>query len=149
MIRALIYSILLILWLPSCTILRKTHITPEAEQYTRELLADTGLNARALNHFYIGITDLPENKAGLCNVYYKSIYFDQDTWDHSEPLERKGLIYHELGHCLCKLDDNVITLSDGCPGSLMSPSMAGYTCTTKHWEAWVYRMAQECAFGEK
>jgi hypothetical protein len=50
-------------------------------------------------------------------------------WTVAEPIERKGLIYHELGHCLLKLDHSTEPSVN-----LMSPYILTASKLADHWD---------------
>ena len=62
---------------------------------------------------------------GLCMNFFKpTVVFDRRYWDHSTPIEREELVFHELGHCALNRDhiegmDNLLGKSQ--PKSIMNP----------------------------
>lgn len=50
----------------------------------------------------INFGDVPNDAAGVCYIYkngQKEIFISQKFWSKGSPMQKKILIYHELGHC--------------------------------------------------
>lgn len=93
---------------------------------------------------------------GLCfwNSNPRYIVLDSEFVRYRSDIEVKALVYHELAHCVGNryhtrgwLNDFLDWLgvshkrsargSDGCPGSLMFPTLPSYSCLDKNWGNYV------------
>jgi hypothetical protein len=94
------------------------YIDPEFIPYINEYKQDKFkyLNTKNIDRFPIRFKKMTYND-GLCEIYtfseritdkvivqYKTIYINPDSWSNMTELERKFLLYHELGHCDLGLD---------------------------------------------
>lgn len=85
--------------------------------------------------------------AGTCHLVHieldPTFFFDFSTTE----LEKKNLVFHEYGHCVCGLGHTDDTLEDGCPASLMHKSVLGNICLQRHWAEYLIRMRKDCSYG--
>jgi hypothetical protein len=111
---------------------------------------------------------------GLC--YYPmfgnkgKIEIDTNFWVQASETKRRGLMWHEFGHCVCGLGHSVeieqlepnwlikflhrlgvktarnrgFYLNDGCPKSLMHPLLPSEECLEKHWESYKSQIIKSC-----
>jgi len=106
---------------------------------------------------------------GLC--HYRGsrgnlIEIDKTYWTESSDVERWSLMFHELGHCICYRPhpptDNLWavnlldflgvnhvrgmgpTMPDGCPQTLMNPTVVSDLCIQRHKAAYVKEIFQGC-----
>lgn len=102
-----------------------------------------------------------ENEIGLCETFLFSsnkVTFDKTWWKSITDIEKWGLVYHELGHCICNLEHTAETdvlniikpyLSDGCPNDLMHPYNISYKCLNIHKEYYRKHLLNKCVKIEK
>jgi len=115
-----------------------------------------------------------DDVAGQCTMsnQFREIDVDIDYWEHSTELRKRALLYHELGHCYCYRDhdygknkkypedvakriadaiDYYLGRSlpkgyylDGCPQSLMYPSVIDDECYVFHHNQYVKEIFDRC-----
>lgn len=91
----------------------------------------------------IGFMTLAAPMDGQCRTYndgYRQIAIDPTYWQSASEADRKNVIWHELGHCLFNRLHNRLTLSDGCPKSIMNPYTFGDPCMTRHFAEYVQEL---------
>jgi len=81
--------------------------------------------------------DLPANFAGYC-VHYVSILVDKEGFKKMGPLQRKEIVYHELGHCVMFLEHTDHS------NSLMSPVMHKEEELQKNFSVWLEDFFKDC-----
>lgn len=86
---------------------------------------------------------LPQGVAGRCNPFINLVQLDLDQYLKLAPIERKALIFHELGHCLCGLGHDNTKLGS-CIGDLMYPQMDYALCYIKNWDLYTERLRKKC-----
>ena len=112
---------------------------------------------------------LDGSAVGLC-VYipvwgHSMITVDKSVWENYGEFQKKNLIYHELGHCICGLghswefggyaeagSDGVFQsfsrddgfFEDGCPLSGMFPYVMDEDCAKKHWDDYTKDLYNRC-----
>jgi hypothetical protein len=64
--------------------------------------------------------------------YQASIYIKRSAWASLGPMQRRGLIWHELAHSLYGSDHNSEVGLDGCALSLMHSKAIEEQCWVKH-----------------
>jgi hypothetical protein len=122
---------------------------------------------RDMNKTAIRFGDLEEPTVGLCAsmpvLGYSVITIDRKGWENKTELEKMELMYHELGHCVCKIghswdfgyyqktgygtrsnrrDDGFF--EDWCPLSIMYPYTIEDECLKKHWEKYIEDLYNRC-----
>lgn len=87
------------------------------------------------------IDDLQGSLAGVCkrwsykgNIRWKEILIDKGYWAQMTALQKKNLIYHELGHCVKNLEHNQNLMQGNCPETLMYSSVINNTCLVNNWD---------------
>ncbi len=88
----------------------------------------------------IGFVNQPSPRDGVCMVLedgYRQIEVDPKDWQGFSELERKALVFHELGHCVFGRTHNRWPLVDGCPYSIMNPVTLGDWCMSNHFDHYV------------
>jgi hypothetical protein len=61
---------------------------------------------------------------GVCELYSnqtKQVHMNSDWWATGSELQKRILVYHELGHCHFNRSHDSRTFSDGRPYSIMNP----------------------------
>jgi hypothetical protein len=100
---------------------------------------------------------------GLLNKNPDKIEIDKTFWGKANFYQKRGLIYHELGHCVCKrghpvikkstfldfltwigIKNNRYSLDDGCPKTIMNPSLLPISCLEGHWSYYVKELFESC-----
>lgn len=97
----------------------------------------------------VWVDKLPGTSVGVCyyfpitatRVVAYRIALRKDTWLYLSPLQRASLVFHELGHCHMSMDHDTRVRPDGCPLSLMYPSVIDDQCLGKHWSEYLSRLA--------
>jgi len=68
------------------------------------------------------------------------IVFDKDYWDGFSYTKRQLTLIHEFQHCLFdKKHDETLRL-DGCPRSLMYPTVLSQACIDRHYEDYLLQL---------
>jgi hypothetical protein len=136
------------------------HKYPETDatlrEYTNEFEELTGRN---INKIHISIQDkypwrmpwMPKDSQfiGLCTPLVLStlsseIVLWKNFWSTASEIERKLLIYHELGHCEChRFHDNTI-LPDGCAKSIMNEFLSVGFCAQLHYSDYIVDLQEKC-----
>lgn len=63
----------------------------------------------------IGFSSLDHDRAGQCNRWKSEILINRDYWERVDEIEKRRLIFHELGHCVLDRDHrNERTSSNEC-----------------------------------
>ena len=79
-----------------------------------------------------------ENVIGVCErngITVDTVDIDNDYWVNATAISRRGLIYHELGHCALNLQ-HVNTLdSEGCATTYMNATIPDDYCLAKIFTA--------------
>lgn len=130
-------------------------------------LMNSVVDEKIVDSVKITMADIEHPKVGLC--WYendpKLINLDTKTWNSYSELQKEVLIFHELAHCVCRLehahfrgtykDDSAVPfehkdrikagyLEDGCPVSIMYPTVTDSTCYKKHREHYRYELNLRC-----
>ena len=98
---------------------------------------------------------------GTCYWYSGEITINEEWWKYAFPLERKEVVYHELGHCVLFREHTESTetkgfwawiervlfkigileqkgyFEDGCPMSMMHPRTIDSGCMTTHYVGYI------------
>lgn len=115
-----------------------------------------------------------DDVAGQCTMSnkFREVDIDEGYWDHSTDIRKRVLLYHELGHCYCyrshdygkdnnypedpakRISDAIdyylgLSLpkgyySDGCPFSIMYPSVIQDECYVFHYKEYVAEVFDRC-----
>lgn len=112
---------------------------------------------------------------GTCNFPFMgqpgAIRIDPNFWTQASTLQKKGLMWHELGHCACTLGHSIeideldsknwfikflnnigiktnrkahLYFDDGCPRSLMYPRLPSDSCLERHWQKYEDEIKNNC-----
>lgn len=105
---------------------------------------------------------LMDNSAAVCHMtpLGNEVEVSEIIWSRISEIERKQLAFHELVHCLC---DRMHTyqggeypdkapafgfgagyMDDGCPSSMMHPTMIDRDCAVRHWNEYIDEMMVGC-----
>lgn len=114
-----------------------------------------------------------DNIVGVCTygITFREIDIDEDYWQRASETSKFILLFHELTHCLCnrghdfaknkkypektidKITEEVFQkltkikngyFDDGCPTSLMYPSVLDDDCTHAHYQEYIAEMFKRC-----
>jgi hypothetical protein len=113
------------------------------------------------------------NVIGLCYymVGYRQIQIDLAFWRYADTWQRTALVYHELTHCYCtrkhdfegkkfadtdaerkeeyehwkKTGERPGYFEDGCPKSLMHPTIVESFCMQLHYGEYILEMFDRCS----
>ena len=147
----------------------------EIREFVNEFIADSHgkfTDRKQLTPIYIATLEYSDKGYGVIGLCYwglwgsqRRIELDQVFLDTQSRLERKALVYHELGHCACNRDHTDYIASwlvgildkagvdhvraagyypDGCPRSLMHPFNVGYSCLATHWDQYKVELFKQC-----
>lgn len=111
--------------------------TPLLKQFEK----DIGVSTDGVRIYF---ADLKEPKVGTCYMGTRVIHIDRNIWDSISEISRKALIYHELGHCVCKIFLHTEDAKYGCDGSLMSKTMESPRCYIENWDKYIKDLRLRC-----
>lgn len=94
---------------------------------------------------YIGdipmnFADLEGNRVGVCYTWssgHAEIEIDRTFWADATELERKAVVYHELGHCELGRDHFDEMKEDGCAASIMNWILVRDSCMDIHLDDYI------------
>lgn len=113
----------------------------------------------------VGFTSIHRgNVVGLCHygTSFREIDIDREYWDRASRTSKRTLLFHELTHCYCTRphdhDDGTAYVrnscpagdaktgyyGDGCPKSVMFPSVLEDDCVTAHSADYLEEMFNRC-----
>lgn len=113
----------------------------EIVYFVKEFEKDIGVSAKRVRIYF---DDLDGNKAGSCIPGVGIVRLDRETYFNLSRIEKKALIYHELGHCACHILSHNPRQKSTCSGSIMSPSMDSAWCYAKNWKFYVKGLKEQC-----
>lgn len=142
MIKRLLRIILLLLissgvYLYSCSGVPSDEVFDlDVESFKNEI----GVDASDVKFFF---TNLNPPTVGRCFPGIKMVQIDLSFYLRASPIERRALVYHELGHCSC----NLFIHSEPemfCGKSLMIPYMLGRDCYNARWNEYIKDLKELC-----
>lgn len=123
-------------------------IDPAFKDYTREFELLTG---RKLGSFTMGFANLPtkgeDQIIGICwpTLFLRGeVDIDKGFWQYTNKLQRRSLILHELGHCVCMSAHDTSLYKNGCPKSHMFPTSVSTWCIKKHGKEMDEDLIKKC-----
>lgn len=132
-LRLFLYSILtgyLIHVVGSAKIVKKD---PEIESYIDEFRQYAiGIGNVKFDTLSYEITEISDMRAAECNPFMNHIRINKIYWKQIPKLNRKLLIWHELGHCVAWKGHNDHEFKDGCQVSLMATYTQNSHCNWKY-----------------
>ncbi len=140
LIRKILLSTLLIGWLflSSCTTLSVAYTDDEMLPYIEKFMFVTGADDYDMVMVTIKFRTLPDKSAGSCSYVTREISIDPEKWFDYTEMEKTGLIFHELGHCVFNLKhDSRILEGTQCGISFMHYQMQNDRCIKLHWEHYI------------
>ena len=125
------------------------------------------VDEKTIDNVKITMADIEGNKVGLCwpGQQPRLINLDRQAWERYPEDQREALVFHELAHCACDLDHNHFFgsykddatapnatedrlkagfLEDGCPVSIMHPTLLSSECYRKHRDHYRYELNLRC-----
>ena len=111
----------------------------------KEVMDEYKISFRSLDAF--NDKDEPDRIViGICYEYKKTMYIHPEFWYGSSESERRktGLVYHELAHCVCSSNHVKDKFDDGCPTSLMYPTLPNNMCLRRHWNSYMTKLKKGC-----
>lgn len=77
----------------------------------------------------------PFGRVGVCNTLTKRVDISYAYWNRITKIQRKALIFHELGHCaLNRGHYNRTRTQSDCPISIMHSNTLDDFCLTYYWK---------------
>lgn len=71
---------------------------------------------------------------------HRVIEVKRSKWDKFTDLQKKIIVYHELGHCLFNRDHVEHKLQDNCPESIMNEFVLSDLCIDRHYEHYIMEL---------
>ncbi len=90
----------------------------------------------------IEFRELEDTAVGTCYFKTDSIAVDPTYWKYANETERLILILHELGHCDLRRLHIEGKFEDGCPQSLMHPTVIPNQCFERYQEYYITELFQ-------
>jgi hypothetical protein len=80
------------------------------------------------------LKNLPGKAVAACNKKSKNkiIYINPKRWSDLSKIQKKLVLTHEIGHCDKLLEHNTKLRKDGCPVSVMYPTVFSNACFLKY-----------------
>lgn len=115
----------LAVFLASCSTL-STEVDPELYDYAVRFDKDMGVSSKGVGMIF---GNMQGTVIGVCSQQgsARQITIKKSYWNFADEQTREQLMYHELAHCVIGLDHDIKVRADGCPVSLMFPTMS-YWC---------------------
>jgi hypothetical protein len=129
----------------SCTHEHSQHIPSEIRSYVDEFSSDAkdkGIDIDLKNFTLdVSFTSLPDAE-GRCYFDGNKVQIDSNFWNRSNQIQRRFIVYHELGHCILDRRHDNTTLPNGECKSLMRGDV--YNCSenlvSEKW--WDYYLSE-------
>jgi hypothetical protein len=142
-------KLFLLMFFVSCSTIRSTKfIEPQAKEYVREFIEDaethsTKVDVRNLTLVFLDIREINQwGLYGYCDIRTKTIIIFKTAWDILSPVNRKHLVYHEMGHCvlLRKHVTEPMGLYSRCPQSIMTPGGYEEFCNQMYEKEYIHEL---------
>jgi hypothetical protein len=146
--RVIMLYLITLLFFTYTTIPAKTAIEPEFEPYIR-FIPMTISSIIKDSHLVVKFGDIKDREVlAFCakdydlfgNVNRRLVLVDKTHWDRLLPKSRQILILHELGHCLFNSKHDETLRADGCPQSMMYPTLVSTSCIDKYYAEYVLQL---------
>lgn len=126
-----------LLYLLSCS---GTPANKKLEPLVKQFEKEVGIDVDGVSIYF---TRLKRPSVGRCFPGLKVIQLDLNYYNNLSTIEKKALVYHELGHCVCNI---MIHAKEGtfCGNSLMVPAMMGKYCYDRFWDIYVEDLRKRC-----
>jgi hypothetical protein len=76
----------------------------------------------------------------LGDLTRRLIIIDKDYWNGFSYRKRQLLLWHEIGHCLFNKKHDESFHFDGCPRSIMYPTVLSEACIELHYEDYLLQL---------
>lgn len=149
--RIIFYTIFFLLLFVGCSAFkRKYDNTKFFKPYIDEFveLSKGKVTSNDIEGLTIGFDDPIVRKTravGICYIVMKHINIDKTYWDNHEEIEKKALIFHEMGHCVCyQLRHRNKVIKYGCPSSIMNSRTIPDVCLIFFWNYYIKELFDNC-----
>ena len=137
-------SSFLLLFLVGCSLFypkNDNHLLEYSEAFVKESEGKVSVKDVKKVQIYFKTQD---DAVGTCNYMTDVIEIDPTFFYTATAKPRKTVIYHELGHCVCKRDHTMGQLNDACPDSIMYYKVVNRKCLDKHWDYYMKEIYTGC-----
>jgi hypothetical protein len=117
-----------------------TPANKENEPFVKEFEKDVGVD---VENVLIYFTSLKKPTVGRCFPVLKVIQLDLKYYNNLSTIEKKALVYHELGHCVRNI---FVHAKEGtfCGDSIMVPAMMNKWCYETRWKTYIKDLRKRC-----
>lgn len=124
-----------------------TQIDTVFEPYMR--VAPFGFNELLKESHLVIKLGIVKNKevVGYCSKEYsvlgltrRLIVIDKDYWNAFSYKKRQLLLWHEIGHCMFNKKHDEREFLNGCPRSIMHPTVLSESCIDLHYEDYLLQL---------
>lgn len=145
-LKGTVLGFILVFLTVKCSYLIPKEKSSELDYYVSEFFQDMNINRTS---FDIGFIDkfhfpFPESVIGVCSG---SVIFIEKPWfTKSSVILKRTLVYHELGHCVCKIighDDSKVN-ENGCEKSIMNTEIPYSGCLKWNWSRYLKDLRKKC-----
>jgi len=119
-------------------------VDPELMPYVKDFERDYNLSLEKVTARFYNLDLIMDdrNVVGICEYNYhdntkNKVFIDTKYWTFASGIHRKMLVYHELGHCVLHRKHRRDKLKNGCPTSLMNPSILKARCFYRNEEYYI------------
>ena len=119
--------------------------------YIASFERDMGYKKDTFKDYNMSFRNLPVNKKGKtilsqCNLVTSRVTINPEYWYRwrTSQLRRKGIVYHEMVHCVCKIMHINDLLPDKCAVSLMHKYLPNDKCLERHWKRYIKDLKNRC-----
>jgi len=132
-----ITCLLCMIYLLSCS---GTPANKENEPFVKQFEKEVGID---VENVLIYFTSLKKPTVGRCFPGLKVIQLDLEYYKKLSTIEKKALVFHELGHCVCNI---FVHAKEGtfCGDSIMVPAMMSKWCYKTRWETYIRDLRMKC-----
>jgi hypothetical protein len=140
---------------------------PHFDKYVNEYKRLAGLKGITFNkkkltvNFVDGFKKQKKEVVGICEYFGDDrveILIKRSFYEEAIEREREVLMYHELTHCMCYRDHEYkgtvykkgkenppgTMFEDGCPKTLIYPTVLTIYCSQQHWDYYLDEMFENC-----
>lgn len=145
--RPMIY-LLSFLFITYTSIPATTQIDPVFESYIR-FIPNSMFSLIEDSHLVVKLGIIKDKEVvAFCAKEYsllgkltrRLIIFDKDYWNGFSYKKRQLTILHEFGHCLYNMGHDERLRPDGCPISIMYPTVLSEVCIERHYDEYLLQL---------
>lgn len=114
------------------TPIRQVHVAEHAERYVRDFEKLYKITIDVPIYFESNLDGDEVGQHWRFGDGYREIVIEEEWWERATILQRRALIFHELGHNYGQEHRDKVS-SNGCHMSLMHKNMASQKCLRKYW----------------